>query len=151
MLQADNSVKIWRNLSISDPETDLHNIKAHTKFHENPLMFSQVIILKWKTDGWQLMDRQMDGQTHRCPRWNHNTLPLLCGEVFRIFGLYECYLSYHLLAWKFPCNAIWAPVAFHVSPFPGFIAIVLAGGVKLLILILNKKQKKKKKKKIIMK
>ena len=33
---ADNSVKIWRNLPISNPKPDLHNINAHSKFGENP-------------------------------------------------------------------------------------------------------------------
>ena len=56
--RADNSVKNWRNLPISNPKPDLHNINAHTKFGENPLMFAQVIIRKRKTDG-----RTMDGQT----------------------------------------------------------------------------------------
>ena len=46
MLQADNSVKHWWNLPISNPKPDLHNINAHTKFGENPLMFIQVIIQK---------------------------------------------------------------------------------------------------------
>ena len=48
MSRADNSVKIRQNLHISNPKPDLHNINAHTKFGENPLMFTQVIILKWK-------------------------------------------------------------------------------------------------------
>ena len=62
MSRADNSVKIWRNLPISNPKSDLHNINAHTKFGENPLMFTQVIIRKQKTD--RRMDvRRMDGQT----------------------------------------------------------------------------------------
>ena len=38
--QADNSVKNWRNLPISNPKPDVHNINAHTKFGENPLMFT---------------------------------------------------------------------------------------------------------------
>ena len=42
--RADNSVKIWQNLPISNPKPDLHNINAHTKFGENLLMFTQVII-----------------------------------------------------------------------------------------------------------
>ena len=66
--QADNSIKIWQNLPISNPEPDLHNINAHTKFGENPLMFTHVIIRKRKTDGWSM-------------KWNHNTPPLLCGQV----------------------------------------------------------------------
>ena len=56
--RADNSIKIWRNLPISNPKPHLHNINAHTKFGENPLMFTQVIIRKQKTDG-----RMTDGHT----------------------------------------------------------------------------------------
>ena len=55
---ADNSVKIGRNLPIRPPKPDIHNINAYTKFGENPLMFTQVIIQKQKTDG-----RMTDGQT----------------------------------------------------------------------------------------
>ena len=55
--RADNSVKNWQNLPISNPKPDLHNVNAHTKFGENPLMFIQVIIRKRK------MDRQTDGLT----------------------------------------------------------------------------------------
>ena len=43
---ADNSVKNWRNLPISNHKPDLHNINAHTKFGENPLLFTQVIVLR---------------------------------------------------------------------------------------------------------
>ena len=39
-----DSVKNWRNLPISNPKPDLHNINADTKFDENPLTFTQVII-----------------------------------------------------------------------------------------------------------
>ena len=48
--RANNSIKIWRNLPISNPKLDLHNINAHTMFGENPLMFTQVIIRKQKMD-----------------------------------------------------------------------------------------------------
>ena len=48
MTQADNSVKNWRNLPISNPKPDLYIINAYTKFGENPLMFTQVIIRKRK-------------------------------------------------------------------------------------------------------
>ena len=58
--KADNSVKIWRNLPISNQEPDLHNINAHTKFGENPLIFSQAVIQKWKTDG-HTTDGRTDG------------------------------------------------------------------------------------------
>ena len=33
---ADNSVKFWRNLPISQPKPNLYNINAHTKFGKNP-------------------------------------------------------------------------------------------------------------------
>ena len=39
--RADNSVKNWRNLPISNPKPNLHNINAQTKFGENPLLFTQ--------------------------------------------------------------------------------------------------------------
>ena len=76
--RADNSVKIWRNLHISNPKPDLYNINAHTKFGDNPLMFTQVIIRKRKTDG-RMYDGRTDGQIHGRPTWNHNIPPLLCG------------------------------------------------------------------------
>ena len=63
--RADNSVKVWRSLPISNPKPDLYSINAHTKFGENPLMFTQVIILKRKTDrrmdDWRT-DRHIDVQ-----------------------------------------------------------------------------------------
>ena len=54
---ADISVKNWWNLPISNPKADLHNINAHTKFGENPLTFTIVIIRKWEygpvsADNW---------------------------------------------------------------------------------------------------
>ena len=57
MSWADNSVKIQRNLPINNPKPDHHNFNAHTKFRENPLMFTQVIIRKWKNG------RKTDGPT----------------------------------------------------------------------------------------
>ena len=48
VLPADYSVKNWRNLLISNPEPDLHNINAHTKFGENPLAFTQITLWKQK-------------------------------------------------------------------------------------------------------
>ena len=69
--RADNYVKIWRNLPISNPKPDIHNINAHTKFGENPLMFTQIIIRKRKTDG-RTTDGQTDGQTHE---------PMFYGEI----------------------------------------------------------------------
>ena len=48
MSQADNSIKNWQSLSISDPKADVQNINVHTKFGENPLIFTKVIVQKWK-------------------------------------------------------------------------------------------------------
>ena len=56
-------VKNRRNLPINNPKPDLHNINAHTKFGENPLTFTQVIIRKRTTDG-----RTYDGRTDIIPR-----------------------------------------------------------------------------------
>ena len=39
--QADNSVKIWRNLPISNSKPDLLNVNAYSKFNENPLIFTK--------------------------------------------------------------------------------------------------------------
>ena len=68
------TVKDWQNLPISNPKPDLHNINAHTKFGENPLIFTQVIIWKgnyrwtdeWQTNKWT--DRQME-------TWTINVIP----------------------------------------------------------------------------
>ena len=46
--RADNSVKIWRNLAISNPKSDLLNVNGYSKFGENPLLFTQVIVGKQK-------------------------------------------------------------------------------------------------------
>ena len=66
MSLADNSVKITRNLPFSNPKPDIYNINAHTKFGENPLMFTQVIIRKRKMDGWTVF-RLCWGLTTRQP------------------------------------------------------------------------------------
>ena len=44
MSQADYNVKSCQNLAISNPKADLHNINAHTKFGENSLTFTKVVI-----------------------------------------------------------------------------------------------------------
>ena len=62
--QADNSVKNWWNLSISNPKPDLHNINGHAKFGENLLTFTQDIIQKQNTD-WQTEVRTTDGRMER--------------------------------------------------------------------------------------
>ena len=46
--RADNSVNILRNLPISNPKPDLLNVNAYSKFDENTLLFTQVIIRKRK-------------------------------------------------------------------------------------------------------
>ena len=46
--RADNSVKIWLNLPISNPKPDLLNVNAYSKFGKNPLLFTQVIVRKRK-------------------------------------------------------------------------------------------------------
>ena len=45
---ADNSVNILRNLSISNPKPDPRTVNAYSKFDENPLLLTQVIIWKRK-------------------------------------------------------------------------------------------------------
>ena len=40
--RTDNSVKIWRNLPISNPKPDLLNVNAYSKFYENPLLFTKL-------------------------------------------------------------------------------------------------------------
>ena len=41
-------VKNWLNVPISNFKPDLYNNKAHIKLSENPLRFTQVIVLKQK-------------------------------------------------------------------------------------------------------
>ena len=48
VLRADDSVKNGRNSTISNPKADVHNINAYTKFGENPLILTKVIVQKWK-------------------------------------------------------------------------------------------------------
>ena len=48
MSRADNSIKIWRNLPISNPKPDLLNVNVYSKFGENPLLFTQVMVWKRK-------------------------------------------------------------------------------------------------------
>ena len=43
-------VQNWWNLPISYPQPVLYNSNAHTKFGENPLIFTQVIIWIWNID-----------------------------------------------------------------------------------------------------
>ena len=42
------TVKNSSSLPISIPKADLYNVNAHSKFGENPLIFTQVIVWKQK-------------------------------------------------------------------------------------------------------
>ena len=46
MSRADNFINILPNLPISNPKPDLLNVNEYSKFDENPLLFTQVIIQK---------------------------------------------------------------------------------------------------------
>ena len=46
--RADNSVKMRQNLPISNSKTDLLNVNEYSKFGQNPLLFTQVIVRKRK-------------------------------------------------------------------------------------------------------
>ena len=90
--RADNSLRIWWNLPISNHNPDLHNIKAHTKYGENPLMFTQVIIQKWKidgrkhdwrTDGWMDWHTDVQFETLICLCWNFTAQSTQWGQVER--------------------------------------------------------------------
>ena len=61
MFWADNCQKLTK-VVISNPKPELHNINAHTKFSENPLMFTQVIIWKRNADG-PTYERRADRHT----------------------------------------------------------------------------------------
>ena len=64
MLWADNSVKDWGNLPLSNPKPDLLNINAHTKFSENLLIFTLIVRKqKYECTYERWMDGQTDGQT----------------------------------------------------------------------------------------
>ena len=81
-------IKNWQILPISNPKPDLHNINAHTKFGENPLMFTQVIIRKRKTD--RCMSDGPDGQTDGLTDDQSETIiPRHCGVAGykNVFGV----------------------------------------------------------------
>ena len=48
MSWADNAVNILRTLPTSNPKPDLLNVNAYSKFGENPLLFTKVIVRKRK-------------------------------------------------------------------------------------------------------
>ena len=61
--QADNSVKIWRNLPISNPKPDLHNFNAHNKWWKSIDVYSSYH--PEMKNGWtdvQRADRHTDVQ-----------------------------------------------------------------------------------------
>ena len=51
-VQANLTIPNWRNLPISNPKADLHNIYAQTKFHENPLILSYHPEMKIRYVSW---------------------------------------------------------------------------------------------------
>ena len=59
MSRADNSVKIWRNLSISNPKPDFLNVNAYNEFGENPLLFTEVIVRKIWACLWQKIRQKL--------------------------------------------------------------------------------------------
>ena len=75
--RADNSVKTWRNLPISNSLPYFYNIDAHTEFGEAPSTFPRVII--WKRKYGRMEWRTTDGRTHGQPMWYYNTPPLSYG------------------------------------------------------------------------
>ena len=80
--QADISVKNQQNLPISNPKPKLHNINAHTKFGENPLILTQVIDLKkrkLRSCGRQITLSKID---KICPLTipNHSLLIYMCTQ-----------------------------------------------------------------------
>ena len=97
--RADNSIKIWWNLPISNPKPD-HNINAHTKFWWKPLKFTQVIIRKWNTG------RRTDTRTSKYPativwrdiiRTNNQTRNNMPHQfLFKVWGIKKnsCTMSY---------------------------------------------------------
>ena len=48
LLRTDSSVKSWQNLAINNPKPDLYNVNTHTKFDDYPLIFTKVMVRKWK-------------------------------------------------------------------------------------------------------
>ena len=75
MSWADNSVKIRRNLAISNPKPNLtiyqvwwKSIDVYTSYHLETKY-------GWTYHWWT------DGLTHWRPTWNHNTPPPSCGGV----------------------------------------------------------------------
>ena len=51
VLRANNSVQNGQNLPISNPKADVYNINVHTKFGENPFIFTKVILKIWTCRG----------------------------------------------------------------------------------------------------
>ena len=45
-----NNLQNGRTVAINNPKSDLYNINAHTKFGENPLIFTKVISRKMNKD-----------------------------------------------------------------------------------------------------
>ena len=86
--RADKSVKIWRNLPISNSKPDLHNINAHTKFGEKSIDFYSSYhpeMIYGRTDV-----RLTDGQTDTRPDVQHETIiprHYRVGVAFNLFSI----------------------------------------------------------------
>ena len=48
VLPADNTIKNGWNLPSNNSKADVNNINTPAKFGENPLIFTKVIVQKWK-------------------------------------------------------------------------------------------------------
>ena len=63
-------IKNWWNLPISNPQPDLHNINAHTKFDENPLIFTELSGNEntgmSRPDNFAYLQSQIRSPQHQC-------------------------------------------------------------------------------------
>ena len=71
-------------MPISNPKPDLHNINARTKFRENPLMFTQVIIRKRKPDG--RTDRHTDVQRETIISRHYRVAGYNNGKIYSLYS-----------------------------------------------------------------
>ena len=78
---ADNYVKNWQNLSISNPKTKSQEYQSTYQvlwksigIYWSYLLKTIILMDEWTVDGWQ---------KHGQPMWNHNYAPLSCGGVYQ--------------------------------------------------------------------
>ena len=111
MLWVDNSVKNKRNLPISNPKEDLHNIREYTKFGENSLTFTKLLSRNEHTDRWTY-DRRMDRHTD-------NQRDTLTPRHYRVTGNKKSVIN---------CMVKQSTKCFHIGPVSGPRAVVLTFG-----------------------